>query len=69
MAIAQHIEIDESSDYLKQCIAKDVTGTVTALTGSEVRSQVRKSDGTYCCYSSRNLCYCIRYSWYSYHGC
>ena len=34
MAIAQNIEIDQSSDYLKQFIAKDDTGTVINLTGS-----------------------------------
>ena len=43
MAIAQNIEIDQSSDYLKQFIAKDDTGTVIDLTGSAVTSQVRKS--------------------------
>ena len=46
MAIAQNIEIDQSSDYLKQFIAKDDTGTVINLTGSTVTSQVRKSYGT-----------------------
>ena len=46
MAIAQNIEIDQSSDYLKQFIAKDDTGTVIDLTGSTVTSQVRKSYGT-----------------------
>ena len=46
MAIAQNIEIDQSSDYLKQFIAKDDTGTVIDLTGSAVTSQVRKSYGT-----------------------
>ena len=46
MAIAQNIEIDQSSDYLKEFIAKDDTGTVINLTGSTVTSQVRKSYGT-----------------------
>ena len=46
MAIAQNIEIDQSSDYLKQFIAKDDTGTVIDLTGSTITSQVRKSYGT-----------------------
>ena len=46
MAIAQNIEIDQSSDYLKQFTAKDDTGTVIDLTGSAVTSQVRKSYGT-----------------------
>jgi len=46
MAIAQNIEIDQSSDYLKQFIAKDDTGTVINLTGSTITSQVRKSYGT-----------------------
>ena len=46
MAIAQNIEIDQSSDYLKQFIAKDDTGTVIDLTGSTLTSQVRKSYGT-----------------------
>ena len=42
MAIAQNIEIDQSSDYLKQFTAKDDTGTVIDLTGSTITSQVRK---------------------------
>ena len=46
MAIAQNIEIDQSSDYLKQFTAKDDTGTVIDLTGSTITSQVRKSYGT-----------------------
>jgi len=46
MAIAQNIEIDQSSDYLKQFTAKDDTGTVINLTGSTITSQVRKSYGT-----------------------
>ena len=46
MAIAQNIEIDQSSDYLKEFTAKDDTGTVINLTGSTVTSQVRKSYGT-----------------------
>ena len=46
MAIAQNIEIDQSSDYIKQFTAKDDTGTVIDLTGSTVTSQVRKSYGT-----------------------
>ena len=46
MAIAQNIEIDQSSDYLKEFTAKDDTGTVINLTGSTLTSQVRKSYGT-----------------------
>ena len=46
MAIAQNIEIDQDSDYLKQFTAKDDTGTVIDLTGSAVTAQIRKTYAT-----------------------
>ena len=48
MAIAQNIEIDQDSDYLKQFTAKDDTGTVIDLTTapSTLAAQIRKSYAT-----------------------